>query len=103
MHYSSKPGGLAPVDFLLEIMGIKIDYNQLFLSKQGLEGHNSKNGEIDVFADHFQVILMGFLNTPLYKSYTFKLVLKKWCSLFQVDSLPNSNKKLSSKPRVLAL
>jgi hypothetical protein len=25
MHYSSKPGGLSPVDFLLEIIGIKID------------------------------------------------------------------------------
>ena len=24
-HYSSKPGGLSPVDFLLEIIGIKID------------------------------------------------------------------------------
>ena len=25
MHYSLKPGGLAPVDFLLEITGMKID------------------------------------------------------------------------------
>ena len=25
MHYSSKPGGLTPVDFLLEIIGIKND------------------------------------------------------------------------------
>jgi hypothetical protein len=33
MHYSSKPGGLAPVDFLLEIRGMKSDYNQLFISK----------------------------------------------------------------------
>ena len=30
-----------------------------------------------------------------------KLVLKKWCTLFQVDSLQSSNKKLSSQPCVL--
>ena len=34
MHYSSKTGENAPADFLLEIMGIKIDYNQLFIAKK---------------------------------------------------------------------
>ena len=33
MHYSSKTGGLSPVDFLLEIMGIKIDWKKLFIFK----------------------------------------------------------------------
>ena len=33
MHYSSKPGGLSPVDFLLEVIGIKIDKKQLVLLK----------------------------------------------------------------------
>ena len=32
----------------------------------------------------------------LYQSYTYKLFLKKWFSLFQIDTLPSSNKKLSS-------
>ena len=61
MHYSSKPGGLAPVGFLLEIIGIKIDKKQLVMFKsRWIEGCNSKNGEIDVFADHFFIDFDGF-------------------------------------------
>ena len=33
-----------------------------------IEGRNSKNGEIDVFADHFFIVLMGFLTTHLHKN-----------------------------------
>ena len=52
MHYSSKTGGFAPADFLLQIIGLKIDYNQLLLAKSELfEGRNFKNGEINVFFD----------------------------------------------------
>ena len=41
MHYSSKTGGFAPADFLLQIIGLKIDYNQLLLAKSELfEGRN---------------------------------------------------------------
>ena len=69
MHYSSKTGGFAPAHFLLQIIGFKIDYNQLFLAKSELfEGRNSKNGEINMFLDHFQLILMGFQITSLHKS-----------------------------------
>ena len=69
MHYSSKTGGFAPADFLLQIIGLKIDYNQLLLAKSELfEGGNSKNGAIDVFADAFQLILMVFLTTSLHKN-----------------------------------
>ena len=69
MHYSSKTGGFAPADFLLQIIGLKIDYNQLLLAKSELfEGRNSKNGEINVFLDCFQLILMGFLTTSLHKN-----------------------------------
>ena len=35
----------------------------------------------------------------ILKLYIQIVKLKKWCSLFQVDSLPSSNKKLSSQPR----
>ena len=66
MHYSSKTGGFAPADFLLQIIGLKIDYNQLLLAKSELfEGRNSKNGE---FMDRFQLNLMGFLTTSLHKN-----------------------------------
>ena len=69
MYYSSKTGGFAPADFLLQIIGLKIDYNQLLLAKSELfEGRNSKNGEINVFMDCFQLILMGFLTTSLLKN-----------------------------------
>ena len=69
MQYSSKTGGFAPADFLLQIIGLKIDYNQLLLAKSELfEGRNSKNGEINVFLDCFQLILMGFLTTSLHKN-----------------------------------
>jgi hypothetical protein len=36
--------------------------------KNCLKNTVKKNCEIDVFADRFQVILMGFLNTPLRKN-----------------------------------
>ena len=50
MHYSSKTGGFAPADFLLQIIGLRIDYNQLLVAKSELfEGRNSKNGEITRF------------------------------------------------------
>ena len=66
MHCSSKTGKNAPVDFLLEIIGIKIDYNQLFIAKlESFEGCNSKNGEINVFLDCFQSVLLGYLATSL--------------------------------------
>ena len=69
MHYSSKTGRIAPTDFLLQIIGLKIDYNQLLVAKSELfEGRNSKNGEINVFLDCFQLILMGFLTTSLHKN-----------------------------------
>ena len=69
MHYSSKTGGFAPADFLLQIIGLKIDYNQLLVAKSELfEGRNSKNGEINVFLDCFQLILMGFLTSSLHKN-----------------------------------
>ena len=69
MHYSSKPGELSPVDFLLEIIGIKIDSKQLVIfKKRWIEGHNSKNGEIGMFADLFLLILMGFLTTHLHRN-----------------------------------
>ena len=69
MHYSSKTGRFVPADFLLQIIGLKIDYNQLLLAKSELfEGRNSKNGEINVFLDCFQLILMGFLTTSLHKN-----------------------------------
>ena len=68
MHYSSKTSEFAPADFLLQIIGLKIDYNQLLLAKSELfEGRKSKNGEINVFWDCFQLILMGFLTTSLNK------------------------------------
>ena len=69
MQYSSKTAEFAPADFLLQIIGLKIDYNQLLLAKSELfEGRNSKNGEINVFLDCFQLILMGFLTTSLNKN-----------------------------------
>ena len=69
MLYSSKTGGFAPADILLQIIGLKIDYNQLLLAKSELfEGRNSKNGEINVFLDCFQLILMGFLTSSLHKN-----------------------------------
>ena len=69
MQYSSKTAEFAPADFLLQIIGLKIDYNQLLLAKSELfEGRNSKNGEINVFLDCFQLILMGFLTTSLHKN-----------------------------------
>ena len=78
MHHSSKTSGFAPADFLLQIIGLKIDYNQLLLAKLELfEGCNSKNGEM--FLDCFQLILMGFLTTSLHKNsrYDVKL-LETW-------------------------
>ena len=69
MQYSSKTAEFAPADFLLQIIGLKIDYNQLLLAKSELfEGCNSKNGEINMFVDRFQLILMRFLTTSLYKN-----------------------------------
>ena len=69
MHYSSKTGRFGPADFLLQIIGLKIDYNQLLLAKSELfEGRNSKNGEINMFFDCFQLILMGFLTSSLHKN-----------------------------------
>ena len=77
MHYNSKTGGFVPADFLLQIIGLKIDYNQLLLAKSKLfEGCNSKKGEINVFLDRFQLILMGFLTTSYHKNsqIDFKLL-----------------------------
>ena len=69
MQYSSKTAEFAPADFPLQIIGLKIDCNQLLLAKSELfEGRNSKNGEINVFLDCFQLILMGFLTTSLHKN-----------------------------------
>ena len=69
MLYSSKTAEFALADFLLQVIGLKIDYNQLLLAKSELfEGRNSKNGEINVFLDCFQLILMGFLTTSLHKN-----------------------------------
>ena len=69
MQYSSKTTVFAPADFLLQIICLKIDYNQLILDKSELfEGGNSKNGEINVFLDCFQLILMGFLTTSPHKN-----------------------------------
>ena len=69
MQYSSKTAEFAPADFLLQIIGLKIDYNHLLLAKSELfEGRNSKNGDINVFLDCFQLILMGFLTTSLHKN-----------------------------------
>ena len=69
MQYSSKTGEFAPADFLLQIIGLKIDYNQLLLAKSELfKDRNSKNGEINVFLECFQLILMGFLTTSLNKN-----------------------------------
>ena len=80
MQYNSKTAEFAPADFLLQIIGPKIDYNQLLLAKLELfEGRNSKNGEINVFLDCFQLILMSFLTTSLHKNsqYDVKL-LETW-------------------------
>ena len=69
MHYSSKTAENAPADFLLQIIGIKIDWNQLLVAKtEWFEGRNSKNGENNVFLDRFQLILMGFLTTSVHKN-----------------------------------
>ena len=69
MHCSSKRDGFAAADFLLVIIGKKSDYNQLFIAKQEqFKGRNSKNGKINVFVDHFQLILMGFLTTSFNKN-----------------------------------
>ena len=69
MHYSSKTDGFEPADFILQITGLKIDYNQMLLAKSELfEGRNSKNGEINVFLECFQLILIGFLTTSLHKN-----------------------------------
>ena len=40
----------------------------LLAKSELLEGCNSKNGEINVFLDCFQLILMGFLTTSLHKN-----------------------------------
>ena len=58
MQYSSKTAEFAPADFLLQIIG----KSELF------EGRNSKNGEINMFLDRFQLILMGVLTTSLHKN-----------------------------------
>ena len=69
MHYSSTTAENAPADFLLQIIGLKIDYNQLLLAKsEMLEGRISKDSEINMFLDHFQLILMGFLITSLHRN-----------------------------------
>ena len=81
MQYSSKTAEFAPADFLLQVIGLKIDYNLLLLAKSELfEGRNSKNGEINVFLDCFQLILMGFLTTSLHKNsqYDIKLLETWW-------------------------
>ena len=68
MQYSSKSAEFVPADFLLQIIGLKIDYYQLLVAKSELfEGRNSKNSEIYVFLDCFQLILVGFLTTSLHK------------------------------------
>ena len=67
MQYSSKTAEFAPADFLLQIIGIKIDYNQLLVAKS-FEGRDFKNGEINTFLDCFQLILMGFLTSSLHKN-----------------------------------
>ena len=69
MQYSSKTAEFELTDFLLQIIGLKIDYNQLLLAKSELfQGRNSKNGEINVFLNCFQLILMGFLTSSLHKN-----------------------------------
>ena len=69
MQFSSKTAKFAPADYLLQILGLKIDYNWLLLAVSELfKGCNSKNGEINVFLDCFQLILMGFLTTSLHKN-----------------------------------
>ena len=61
MHYNSKPVGLTPADFLLEITGIKIDKKELFISKwRWIEGSNSKNDGIGMFVDCFFIDFDGF-------------------------------------------
>ena len=40
----------------------------LLAKSELLEGRNSKNGEINVFLDCFQLILMSFLTTSLHKN-----------------------------------
>ena len=68
-NIAQKTAEFAPEDFLLQIIGLKIDYNQLLLAKSELfEGRNSNDGEINVFLDCFQLILMGFLTTSLHKN-----------------------------------
>ena len=75
MHYSSKTGGFAPADFVLQIIGLKIDYNQLLVAKSELfEGRNSKNSEINVFLDLY-LILMAFLTTSLLKNNQYDVKL----------------------------
>ena len=85
MQYSSKTAEFAPADFLLQIIGLKIDYNQLLLAKSELfEGRNSKNGEINVFLDCFQLILMGFLTTSLHKSSQNDVKLLETCWFWHI-------------------
>ena len=68
MQYSSKTAEFAPAYFLLQIIGLNIDYQLLLAKSELFEGRNSKNGEINVFLDYFQLILMGFLTTSLHKN-----------------------------------
>ena len=104
MHYSSKTGEFAPADFLLQIIGLKIDYNQLLLAKSELlEGRNSKNGEINVFLDCFQLILMGFLTSFLHKNgqndvklletWWFRHILGKGSHVYSNQKHPDFHQK----------
>ena len=69
MHYSSWLGGFAPIDFLLEIIGIKmITISCLYQYWGSSKAIIPKNGEIDVFADCFLLNLLGFLTTSLHKN-----------------------------------
>ena len=110
MQYSSKTAEFAPADFLLQIIGLKIDYNQLLLAKSELfEGRNSKNGEINVFLDCFQLILMGFLTTSLHKnsqndvnlleSWWFWHILGKGTHIYSNQKHPDFHQKSPWTPK----
>ena len=110
MQYSSKTAEFAPADFLLQIIGLKIDYNQLLLAKSELfEGRNSKNGEINVFLDCFQLILMGFLTTFLHinsqnyvkllETWWFRLILGKGTHIYSNQKHPDFNQKSPWTPK----
>ena len=58
MQYSSKTAEFAPADFLLQIIGLKIDYNQLLLAKLELF-LDCFSVDFDGFSDHFTVFENG--------------------------------------------